>query len=284
MTITTQQLHLSQVAQVQSLIHPNAQPALEAEEVYLFSANCDGQLCGALVASLEDGDAILYSLFVAPDYRRRGVGTALLSALRQGLEGEELDELYTQWILPQEGCEGLEGFLQCHGFDCDREEAPIYRIYSGDLAKSPFLRGAFSTKFRPDANIIPVSRWTQAMWEELGQDSTIDPLLRPEPFRGEMWEEASVGYRYGGRIVAYLLLKEAAEGEIVLLPGVARKGAHPAAMLQLLTAALHDVRQYYQGDFSIWTNTITGHSRMLVERMTLGKAVPWWSGEGYLAL
>lgn len=285
MAITVEPLACSQVAQVQPYLHPSAQSALScAGEGLLFSASFDGGVCGALMAAIEGDEAVIYSLFVAPNARRQGVGTALISALRQRLEGAEVEEVYTQWVLPEEDCQGLEHFLKRQGFDCQREEHPIYRIYSGDLAQSPMLRRAFSPTFRPDSNIVPVTHWTQAMWDELGQDRAIDALLRPEPFRGVMWEEASAGYYYGGRIVAYFLLKEAGAREVALLPALSRRGAHPAAILQLLSAALNHCRMHYQGDFTIWTNTINDHSKMLVEHLAVGKAVPWWSGEGTLPL
>ncbi len=285
MAISIEHRNLSQVAQVQHLIHPSAQPVLRAEgEPLIFSAICDGQVCGALVAAIEGDEGVVYSLFVDPSFRRNGVGRALISALRQGLEGLAVTSLFTQWALPEEDCQGLEGFLTQVGFQCEREENPIYRIFSGDLSKSPMLRGAFLPNYRPAGNIIPVSQWTQVMWDELMADTSIPHALHPAPFRGVMWEEVSAGYYYDGHIVAYFLLKEAGAREVALLPALSRKGAHPAAILQLLSAALNYCRRYYQGDFSIWTNTINDQSKMLVEHLAMGKAVAWWSGEGVLTL
>ncbi|MCP3978677.1 MAG: GNAT family N-acetyltransferase [bacterium] len=85
-----------------------------------LAAEVDGCFCGVLLVRVYYGEfgapepvAVLDTLDVHPDFRRQGVGAALLQQLRQNLEGLRVSRLQTQvpWDSPE-----LIGFFHRQGF------------------------------------------------------------------------------------------------------------------------------------------------------------------------
>ena len=72
-----------------TLLLPEAAAQLEADEPPLaLGLTEDNLACGALAGRMEGDLFAVTSLFVAPDYRRRGGGTMLLRALADVLRAD----------------------------------------------------------------------------------------------------------------------------------------------------------------------------------------------------
>ena len=125
-----------------TLLLPEAAAQLEADEPPLaLGLTEDNLACGALAGRMEGDLFAVTSLFVAPDYRRRGGGTMLLRALADVLRadgGVFGVSIAFNCTLPEH--ETLCAFLAARGFaEQDDHGENIYLTTVGEALASPFF-------------------------------------------------------------------------------------------------------------------------------------------------
>lgn len=252
----------------------------DSQGMVLLGLVADGtQACGA-VAGVQEGEAFhLINLYVDEHIRGQGLGRKLVETLlEQVAPGTPVQ---ANWMLPQLDFSQLDSFLQHLGFGpAQQVGAPTLRLDTRVMRTLPVIRRAFSPNFRPDSNIVAIKDLTQEEWDEVAGDETIAPELRLNSLaEEELHSPFSFAYRYGGKIVAYFLAIPAPDGASIL-PVVSRQGAHPAAFLQLTTAAIHASLPYLPGgDGYYWTNTTNAESLGLAQRLSGDQAVHWHQGK-----
>ena len=241
----------------------------------------DLRACAA-VAGLRQGEMLtLSSLYVDPQVRRRGMGSRLLEALLAHTGARRAE---AAWFLPEEEGQVLSSFLAARGFRTEREENPICRLDMAMLRRVPAVRRAFSPTFRPDGNIVPFDRLTPEELADLEADPSIDPRLRPGQAAGRLTPQLSFCYRYRGRIAAYFLCGQTGPDSLAVLAAVSRQGAHPAAFLQLVTAAIHQGLIWFGGDFVCWLEALNDTSLALARTISGGTLQLWRGGRASLEL
>lgn len=259
---------------------PQAAQALEDGDEDLIALGVvtgEGHTCGALAATLFKGDATLFSLFIDPTVRRQGTASQLLIALLEHVG--PTGRVWAEWILPEEDFTAVSALLSVHGFSYSEPAEPVYRLTSDSLVHTPVLRGAFSPTFRPDRNVLPYCSLASEQVEELLGDANIPHFLRPDTFdRDGLITEMSLCYVYGGRVTAYLLIGVSTPGECVILASFTRRGAHPAAFLQVVAAALAAGLTRFGGSFTCWLDAVNPTAEELARRLSGGLLVPWWTG------
>ncbi|MDR0875405.1 MAG: GNAT family N-acetyltransferase [Clostridiales Family XIII bacterium] len=127
-----------------TLLLPNAVSAIEAGEPLTALALVEeGAACGAAAGYLTDDSFVLSSLYVAPEYRRRGGGRRLLEAYLSLLEKTEDDAARTltvYYTVTRPEHEELAPFLTALGFTAQEEEAgTIFLSTLGEAAATPFF-------------------------------------------------------------------------------------------------------------------------------------------------
>ncbi|MGI5979721.1 MAG: GNAT family N-acetyltransferase [Oscillospiraceae bacterium] len=258
------------------LLPQSVESLYEEDGARAFGAVCGEQTCGAAMGVVQNGVLYLMSLFVDEKVRREGIGTALLKALTDaaGTAAAEAD-----WILPDGPFEEMDAFLQKNGFSPAERGGDITRLDTRKMRADSVLRRAFSPAFRPDGNIIPLAEMTDEQRRELYSDEEIDPFLRAERFAALFpCSSVCLGYRYGGRITAYFIAEPVGPHEGVVRAIVARKGAPPAAVLQLCAAGLNAGLPLIGGDGYLWMDTINDASRALAARLAGSSADFWHEG------
>lgn len=115
----------------------NLLPEWEEEDSVEIGVIEDGKAVGAAVFS-EHGDALfLQHLFVVPEYRRKGLATALLTGFFKELKDEPLKEVLVNF---RDDAEGMEMFLLKQGFrlftDAEILRAPAEEILHSKVARS----------------------------------------------------------------------------------------------------------------------------------------------------
>ena len=235
-----------------------------------------GQTCGAVAGELYQGVLTVFSLYVDPAVRGQGIGTLLLRSL---LACCPEARPAAAWIQPAGAFDRMDAFLQGRGFAPALRDNSVYCLNTADLRRVPVIRRAFSPSFRPDGNIVSLSDLTAEEQEDLRADPSIDLRLRLDGLMDQAAPELSFGYRYRGRIAAYLLCAVSDPGEVSILAAVARPGAHPAAFLQLITAAIHRGLALFGGDFVCWLDPIHEQAEALARELSGGTCQRWLTGE-----
>ena len=244
--------------------------------IALGAVTGEGKTCGAVAGELYRGVLTVFSLYVDPAVRGQGIGTLLLRSLLSSCPDARPA---AAWIQPTGDFDRMDAFLQARGFAPARRDNSVYRLHTADLRRVPVVRRAFSPSFQPDGNIVPLSDLTPGDREDLGRDPSIDPRLRLDSLMDQLTPDLSACYRYGGRIAAYLLCCVSGPGEVSILAAVARPGAHPAAFLQLTTAAIHRGLALFGGDFVCWLDPITQEVEDLAQELSGGTCQRWLTGE-----
>ncbi|MCD8196712.1 MAG: GNAT family N-acetyltransferase [Lachnospiraceae bacterium] len=126
-----------------SLLLPEAARALEEGQAVTALGLTEGDVAvGALAGDLEDGFFQIRSLYVAPDYRRRGGGRLLVGTLEK-LLAETRTGMMIHFTVTRQEHETLFPFLGALGFrDETNETENIYVTTLGELGKAAHLSGA----------------------------------------------------------------------------------------------------------------------------------------------
>lgn len=279
MEVTIRRLNAALLPAFLPYLLPEAAEAIETgrdDIIALGAVTNANQTCGAVVGELYDERLTVFSLYVDPEVRRQGVGALLLDSLLQ---------LYPEakpmaaWVLPEESFTEMDAFFQARGFAAAQNEGFVYCLNTEDLRHVPVVRWAFSPTFRPDRNIVPLDELTQEEREDLLCDASIAPSLRLGELIDRLSPELSVCYRYKGRIAAYFICGKTGAREMAVLAAVSRSWAHPAAMLQMITATIHRGLDYFGGDFLCWIEAINGEAEELVRAISGGTYSRWLIGE-----
>ena len=269
------------------LIPQAAQAVEEGMEgiIALGAVTQSRKTCGAVAGELRPNGFTVFSLYVDPAMRRRGIGGLLLRALASFCPGARLD---ARWFLPEEGSQGLSAFFRAQGFSVRQTGTPIYRLETAGLRQAPTLRRAFSPAFCPDGSVASLSSLTEKEYAALRADRSIDPRLRPDALVDRFTPELSFCHRSRGQVDAYLVCGIAGPRELALLAAASRPGAPPAAFLHLTAAALHAGLVYFGGDFTCWLDAVSDTAVHLAQSLSKGRAQLWleggaWTGPGFSA-
>ena len=198
----------------QSLLLPGAAAAAErGDPVTILGAEEAGVACGAAAAWLRGPVLEVSSLYVSPDYRRRGAGRALTEALLELGRGraEDLELSYTA-TLPDH--DTLPPFLTALGFQQDGGEETTYRVSLEELARAPFFAGVRTAPAGVWAfSDLPRGALSEAYRAALVQDENYlpGPLTGPEVDAG-----LSTAIVEGGQIRSFLAFTAPRPGRVDL--------------------------------------------------------------------
>lgn len=236
-----------------------------AEDVLALGAVTGRSACGAIAVRLTERGAELTDLFVDAAVRRRGVGRFLLRNLIWGLERLGVDLLWADYVLRGEELTAMDALLTGEGFDEPRVRSRVYLAPTELFQDVPRVGPAFSPKYRTPANVLPFSQLTGEALAELAADDGIPDMLTWESLKRRAVSDLSVALVEDGRVLAYHLGGESADGGYVLLAAVRREGAPISAFFTLLLEQLN--RCYYRagGYFPFYFSTLSPR----VERLAL---------------
>ena len=97
---------------------------LEWKGALAIASETDGKLCGFLIARQAGDEAEILNLAVAPENRRAGMGTALLSAAIESLRARGVGRVFLE---VRESNAGAIAFYAKHGFSKSGRREDYYR-------------------------------------------------------------------------------------------------------------------------------------------------------------
>lgn len=222
---------------------------------------------GALVGLFTDEKEYeILSLYVLPEYRRRGVGTKLLAALKDVLKDEDTDvSISFANISPDE--EALTRFLENEGFEEYRSTTGhIFSVTVGDLLKTTILSAKAKANY-PSLSDLP-GKMISAL-EELKSEGFI-----PKPLGGFASEridrEASTAVFKGEEPVAYAVVEKENDKLLSFSSLYVREGENPATLTRLLYCGLTRLKDKYSEDTVILLPTVNEEAEKLIEGLFEG--------------
>lgn len=168
----------------------------------------DGRPIGlALLEHVVGLGPMLRSLFVQPEQRGRGIGSALLAAAEAAALANEWDELRTVYTAGGAGIDAFERVLARSGWDPPARRTWVMRATPVGLTEA-FARVRLRP-LDPATEIFPWRDLSDAEARELvrRQRETGWPNIEVFPFHyGPHFEpETSVGVRHGGEVVGWVV-------------------------------------------------------------------------------
>ncbi len=234
----------------------------------------EGTACGILAVSEEAESTLsLRYLYVAEDYRRRGMASELLSVLHEIGRRQGIDMTICQYALTKEQ-EDLDLCLSKNLFTLDEIQSPVYRTTFSDLSPKYFGK-------KPDENtlkkaVVPLSEVTAKTWNQFTKK--LEHLQEDK----EMTTELEVKYMYDPE-ASFLLIKkgepagcilfEQLEEDFLLSYFCVFKDASPVDMMHLFQASYENLKTRCSASSSIYINALTEATEKLVKNLTDQKAV-----------
>lgn len=234
----------------------------------------EGAACGILAATEETEHIMaLEYLFVAEDYRRKGMATALLDGLHEIAKYSGMDLTVCQYALNEEQ-KDLDLCLDKNLFELDGVRTPVYRTAFGDL--SPQYFGKQPDEKSLKKNVTPLSEVTARMWNRFAEKLEKLPEDETAP------TELEVKYVYD-QDASFLLIKkgepvgcilfEQLEDDFLLSYFCVLKEASPVDMMHLFQASYQNLKTRCSDSSWIYINALTETTEKMVKNMTDQKAV-----------
>jgi GNAT superfamily N-acetyltransferase len=202
---------------------------------------------GLAIAEVAPGSgatAELFSIFVAPDSRGRGVGTALVEALEADVAEAGATSLGAVYMTGKPSIPIIERIFEKRGFAAPVRRTVVVRFTPEEAATTDWYRRA---KLPAGATVFPWKDLTDAERAELRRSQEESPWIHPdlEPWRcDERFDEvSSVGMRKDGQVVGWVINHPIAPGMICFTTSFMRRDlARRGAIFSLYVASLERLK------------------------------------------
>jgi N-acetylglutamate synthase-like GNAT family acetyltransferase len=224
-----------------------------------------GVACGTIVCFAERSILTILSLYIAKDYRRQGLESALLAALTERAKENNISRIEAHFSA---SCDyDLRPFYEEAGFVISDTDELLYEISLSQLKKlSIFTREApEESKIRAFSDIDPsMLRSIEHKFEASGTDYVRFPLNRPDIERNM---SAVIFGGDGNDIKSAIIFEGAAEGAITLSFAWAAPDAG-SALLPLLRRAFRIACKAYGEKTLVSIPVVSEAASALVKKIT----------------
>ncbi|MFM2303090.1 MAG: hypothetical protein RLZZ135_496 [Cyanobacteriota bacterium] len=237
------------------LFRPHLQ-VLKLESSIVAIAATDGhQPIGLALAKIQaDGSssAEILSIFVAPAYRRQGIGTALLRQLESELRSQGCTQLELVYTTGKPTTFALERLLTVCQWTAPQPQMLVGRakICSG-MMQAPWMRTAFPADYDLFSwlEITPAERTTL---QQQAKD-WIPSQLMPFQFEQDLEPLNSLGLRYQGEVVGWIITHRLSADTIRYTSGFVRPDLQKRGRYISLIANAIQIQENAQITNGIWT-------------------------------
>lgn len=247
----------------------------------------EGTACGVLAAQEAETFLEIHYLYVAEEYRRKGIATGLLEELHRIGRGSQMDGELCQYV-DNEAMKGLDACLAGNRYERDEAESTVYvadfKDLSGkffgqtELAGSGAGQGADEGKaavLGAGVKAVPLSAVTARMWNQFLKK------LESLPNEDGTVPDLNVKYLYD-QAASFLLVKrgepegcillEKQDADYILSYFCILSKAAPAEMMGLFRASYQVLKKYCDPEDKIYINALTETTQKMVLQMTDQKA------------
>ena len=232
-------------------------PLMKRETVFLVGAVEHGVAVGAAVFELGENQADLLSIAVAPQCRRRSVGSAMLRRCVTLLQSTSV-RAFT--AMAPEGEKELDAFFSSLSWFRPVEPASCIEIPVRKLGKLPLLCG-------PAPGVIPLEGIPGPVYQEYLQRAFPESEV---PCRRETLDQrVSQVILQNGKIAACALF--ASEEDGIELSWLQNMSTDKMAVLLLLRAAAAEIQKFYSPDTSVLFSVDLPLTARLSEKILAGE-------------
>lgn len=232
------------------------------EPVIAFGAVEDKTAVGAVAGVASHGDFVVDSFFVAPDYRNKGVGDALLGEVSECIKGRGITIDFSFEALSDEQ-KTLIPFLTHRGFlDCS---------YDIDSAFVLSLSDAFSSKcFKYDCE-LPIPLFSEIPEIALKRASAWalekDYILPEGGFVSPNIDRRISVMLLDGFIPKGYVTFEILSEDMIQLSSAYNGTGQPMVFIRMIAKAIKEVEKYYSGDTKIIMQALNRTSLGLIKHL-----------------
>ena len=251
-----------------SLLLPDVLTALEQGQLLsILGLEEDGVACGAIAGGVtEEGDLEILSLYVSPDYRRRGGGRMLVDALlKQAAKAFGSGLVTADFNVTEEEHKTLLPFLEAMGFQQEDDQGEnIYYITLQQLQASPFFKDLSGA---PAKDILPFQklRSEELLAAQHRAAKELVPLPEKPLTSPELDRRVSCAKVWDGKVLAFLAFDHAVAD---LNLACAWNGERtPNTIVSLLRAASGFIAQNYAPETVISMQAVNTASAELIQAL-----------------
>ena len=187
---------------------------VRAIQPFAFVARRAGRSVGLALADapLERDDQAppqLLSVFVRPEERRQGVGTALVAAVEEAARERGFKELAAVYTTGKPAIEWLDRIFSRQGWQPPEPGSLTVSFRPRNALASPAFEERLLRAYARGLEIFPWSELTAEEEEEMRRSNQercwIEPSLEPWQFDPGRLDSSSVGARYRRRVVGWVI-------------------------------------------------------------------------------
>lgn len=239
------------------------------ESDLVFGAVYEDTACGILAVT-ESGDTMLSIsyLFVAEEFRRKGIAAALLAELHKQAAYVGMDATVCQYVQNSD----TEALTQCFSsglFEEDELKSPVYAIAFGELPEKLLSRE------KPAEYVLPLSQVTGIMWngflehlENMSNEQGTVPDLKD---KSAYDQDAGFFLMSEGEVKGCILF-EKQEKDYILSYFCILGQVSPVKMMALFQESYRVLKKSCTADTKIYVNTLTETTQKMILQITEGKA------------
>ena len=244
-----------------SLLLPSTADALAAgEPVTVLTLTQERTAIGAAAGYLENGRFQLSSLYVAPDYRRRGGGRMLLKGLFRALEGYA-SGVELRFTVTEEEHRTLLPFLEAMGFAREPDAGESLCLTTlGSVGETPFFANAGTTAGTPFSQLRD---GTLSLAEKAAVMAGA-PIPEGGLLADTVDREISVARIKDGGVEAYVVFDTAWPDGLTLSAVWCRD---PKALPMLLRSAVARAREKYPPETKVAVQAVNSASAALLREL-----------------
>jgi GNAT superfamily N-acetyltransferase len=220
-------------------------------------ASESGQPIGLALAEIGQfgQQAKVLSIYVAPQHRRKGVGTALLTHLEEELASAGCTSATLQYMTDQESLAAFERLLQTCHWNPPQFQQLVCKCDRRTLT-APWLNMEFMLP--PSFQIVPWEDITpdEKIWIQQSNqaNSWIPPDLLPSIHEEDFEPLNSLGMRYQGRVIGWLITHRLAVDTIRYTCSYIRQDLQKAArIIPMYAEAVKRQKTAMPDSKAIWT-------------------------------
>lgn len=216
------------------------------KEKLLMGVKDSGEVpCGALAASMEEEIIQIDSIYVKPEFRRRGVGRKLIGSLQGVLAKTGKKELRAEYPYPK--MRELELFFFTCGFRTEADGDEGNRIYTAPVGRIKDLKFLKENVPAGEGDLMSIQELPDQLrvqWlRRFGQD--LPEELDPRNSGGRLLPEESLTYVRNGKVEAFTVVSHL-EDDSVYLAAVYSSAGAVKALVPVLQETLRRVAKNYE--------------------------------------
>jgi GNAT superfamily N-acetyltransferase len=229
-----------------------------------IGASVSGKPIGLAIAEIQENQsAKVLSLFVMPSHRHQGIGKALLTRLEEELYLKKCTSVKFVYTTGQPTTSTVEHLLDKCGWSPPQSRRVICKASTHEMSNAPWIRRRWqlpaSYSIFPWVEITPEER---VVIQEQKTESWIHPDLIPFKYEESLEPINSLGLRYQGQIVGWLITHRTAPDTIRYSCGYMQPRLQNLGRFTFLIIRAIQLQAEVNIPFGIWTTHLE-HTSMV---------------------